>query len=279
MSTAAPAQPQHKVVSEEKWLAARKELLAAEKEFTRQRDAISAKRRELPWVKVEKNYVFDGPNGKISLAEMFRDRSQLVIYHFMFGPGWEQGCPSCSYLGDHFDGSLVHLNARDIAFSAVSRAPMPQIAAFKQRMGWRFPWVSSFNNSFNFDYHVSFTKDEMAQGKVDYNYTMQPFPSEEAPGLSVFYKNAAGEIFHTYSSYGRGLDILLGAYNFMDMAPKGRDEAGLAHTMAWVRHHDRYDDNYSIDANALYQPPKTISEAQKSASSEIGSTKSSCCHE
>ena len=267
MSTAAPAQSQHKVVSEEKWLAARKELLAAEKEFTRQRDAISAKRRELPWVKVEKKYVFDGPSGKISLAEMFRDRSQLVIYHFMFGPGWEQGCPSCSYLGDHFDGSLVHLNARDIAFSAVSRAPMPQIAAFKQRMGWRFPWVSSFSNSFNYDYRVSFSKEEMAQGKVDYNYTMQPFPSEEAPGLSVFFKNAAGEIFHTYSSYGRGLDILLGAYNFMDMAPRGRDEASLAHTMAWVRHHDRYDNGYIVDANAPYVPPK------------LTTASDSCCHD
>jgi predicted dithiol-disulfide oxidoreductase (DUF899 family) len=231
----------HKVVSQQEWLAARKELLAAEKEFTRQRDAISAKRRELPWVKVEKNYVFDGPNGKVSLSEMFRGKSQLIIYHFMFGPGWEQGCPSCSFLGDHFDGSLVHLNARDIVFSAVSRAPMPQIAAFKQRMGWRFPWVSSHQNDFNYDYHVSFTKEQMAQGKVEYNYAEQQFPSEEAPGLSVFYKNAGGEIFHTYSTYGRGLDILLGAYNFMDMAPKGRDEEGLAHGMAWVRHHDRYE--------------------------------------
>jgi len=285
MSTATKAQ-QHKVVSEKQWIAARKALLAAEKEFTRQRDAISAKRRELPWVKVEENYVFDGPNGKVPLAEMFRDKSQLVIYHFMFGPGWEQGCPSCSYLGDHFDGSLVHLNARDIAFSAVSRAPMPQIAAFKQRMGWRFPWVSSFSNSFNFDYHVSFTKEQMAQGKVDYNYTVQPFPSEEAPGLSVFYrvsgsvltdpevKNvASGEIFRTYSSYGRGLDILLGAYNFMDMAPKGRDEATLAHTMAWVRHHDRYDNGYTVDANTPYVPPKTVSSQQPKSSAD------SCCHD
>jgi predicted dithiol-disulfide oxidoreductase (DUF899 family) len=241
MSTARTAvSPKHRIVSQPEWLAARKELLAAEKEFTRQRDAISAKRRELPWVKVEKSYTFDGPSGKVSLSEMFRDKSQLIIYHFMFGPGWEQGCPSCSFLGDHFDGSLVHLNARDIAFSAVSRTPIPQIAAFEQRMGWRFPWVSSHQNDFNYDYHVSFTSEQMAQGKVDYNYAKQKFPSEEAPGLSVFYKNAAGEIFHTYSTYGRGLDILLGAYNFMDMAPKGRDEEGLAHGMAWVRHHDRY---------------------------------------
>lgn len=263
-NTSTAASAKHKVVSQKEWLAARKELLQAEKEFTQQRDTISAKRRELPWVKVDKNYVFDGPNGKISLAELFRDNSQLIIYHFMLGPDWEQGCPSCSYLGDHFDGSLVHLNARDIAFAAVSRAPMPQIASFKQRMGWRFPWVSSNANSFNFDYHVSFTKEQMAAGKVDYNYTMQQFPSEEAPGLSVFIKNA-GEIFHSYSTYGRGLDILLGAYNFMDMAPKGRDEDGLAFTMAWVRHHDRYDNNYSVDADAPYQSPKVISD--------------SCCHD
>jgi predicted dithiol-disulfide oxidoreductase (DUF899 family) len=251
MSTARTAvSAKHKVVSQQEWLAARKELLVAEKEFTRRRDAISALRRELPWVKVEKNYVFDGPNGKVSLSEMFRDKSQLIIYHFMLGPGWEQGCPSCSFLGDHFDGSLVHLNARDIAFSAVSRASMPEIAAFKKRMGWKFPWVSSNQNDFNYDYQVSFTKEQMAQGTVDYNYAKQKFPSEEAPGLSVFYKNAAGEIFHTYSTYGRGLDILLGAYNFMDMAPKGRDEEGLAHGMAWVRHHDRYDNGYQLDPAA-----------------------------
>ena len=242
MSTAKTAvSPKHKIVSQQEWLAARKELLAAEKEFTRQRDALSARRRELPWVKLEKNYIFEGPNGKVPLADLFRDKSQLIIYHFMLGPGWEQGCPSCSFLGDHFDGSLVHLNARDIAFSAVSRATMPEIAAFKRRMGWKFPWVSSNQNDFNYDYRVSFTKEQLAQGQVDYNYNKQKFPGEEAPGLSVFYKDAAGAILHTYSTYGRGLDILLGAYNFMDMAPKGRNEEGLAHGMAWVRHHDRYD--------------------------------------
>jgi predicted dithiol-disulfide oxidoreductase (DUF899 family) len=273
MSTTSTAvSKQRKIVLQEEWLAARKELLAAEKEFTRQRDAISAKRRELPWVKVAKNYVFDGPNGKTSLSDLFRGKSQLIIYHFMFGPGWEQGCPSCSYLGDHFGGALVHLNARDVAFSAISRAPMPQIAAFKKRMGWNFPWVSSHQNDFNYDYHVSFSKDEMAAGKVNYNYTMQQFPSDEAPGLSVFYKNAAGEIFHTYSAYGRGLDILLGAYNFLDMTPKGRDEDGLAHTMAWVRHHDRYEEDYQVDASAPYQPPKIIAEQSKSAAD-------SCCHD
>jgi predicted dithiol-disulfide oxidoreductase (DUF899 family) len=263
---------QRKVVSEKEWIAARKELLNAEKEFTRQRDAISAKRRELPWVKVEKNYVFEGPNGKTSLADLFRDKSQLIVYHFMLGPGWEQGCPSCSYLGDHFGGSLVHLDARDVAFAAVSRAPISQIEAFKKRMGWPFKWVSSNQNDFNFDYHVSFTKDQMAKGKVEYNYTLQDFPSEEAPGLSVFYKNAAGEIFHTYSTYGRGLDILLGAYNFLDMTPKGRDEDGLAFSMAWVRHHDRYDNGYRVDASAPYQQPQVVAGQAKSATD-------SCCHD
>jgi predicted dithiol-disulfide oxidoreductase (DUF899 family) len=272
MSTATAALTQHKVVSEQDWITARKELLAAEKEFTRQRDAISAKRRELPWVKVTKDYVFDGPTGKVSLAELFRDRSQLIIYHFMLGPDWEHGCPSCSYLGDHFGGSLVHLDARDIAFAAVSRAPMPQVAAFKQRMGWQFPWVSSNANDFNFDYHVSFSKEELAAGKVYYNYGMQSFGAEEAPGLSVFFKNAAGEIFHTYSSYGRGLDILLGAYNFMDMAPKGRDEDGLAFSMSWVRHHDRYDSNYKVDTAANYEPPKSVS-------AQPEDSRGSCCHE
>jgi predicted dithiol-disulfide oxidoreductase (DUF899 family) len=272
VSTVSAVLKQHRVVSEKEWLAARRELLKAEKEFTKQRDAISAKRRELPWVKVTKDYVFDGPTGKVSLTELFRDRSQLIVYHFMLGPNWEQGCPSCSYLGDHFDGSLVHLNARDIAFAVVSRAPMPQIAAFRQRMGWGFPWVSSFNNDFNRDHHVSFTKEELASGKVYYNYGMQPFGVEEAPGLSVFYKNTAGEIFHTYSTYGRGLDILLGAYNFMDMAPKGRDEDGLAFSMAWVRHHDRYDNSYSVDASASYTPPRIVADAPQEKSG-------SCCHD
>ncbi|HEY1423972.1 MAG TPA: thioredoxin family protein [Candidatus Acidoferrum sp.] len=273
MTTASTAaSKQHKIVSQKEWVAGRKELLNEEKEFTRQRDAISAKRRALPWVKVEKNYVFDGPNGKTPLADLFREKSQLIVYHFMLGPGWEQGCPSCSYLGDHFGGSLVHLNARDVAFAAVSRAPIAEIESFKKRMGWPFHWVSSNQNDFNFDYHVSFSKDQMAKGKVDYNYTMQEFPSEEAPGLSVFYKNANGEIFHTYSTYGRGLDILLGAYNFLDMTPKGRDEDTLAHTMAWVRHHDRYENGYQVDASAPYQPPKVISAQQKSATDN-------CCHE
>ena len=247
----------HKVVSKEKWVEARKALLAGEKELTRQRDEISRQRRELPWVKVEKNYAFDGPQGKERLADLFEGRSQLIVYHFMLGPGWEEGCPSCSFLMDHVDGALVHLNARDVTLVAISRAPQNQIESFKKRMGWRFKWVSSYENDFNFDYHVSFAQEDIASGSVYYNYTEMPgSPSEELPGISVFYKNAAGEIFHTYSSYARGGDLLLGTYNFLDLTPKGRDEDGLAFTMAWVRHHDRYSENYAVDPTAQYSPPK-----------------------
>lgn len=238
----------HEVVSREKWTEARKALLAKEKEFTRLRDELSRRRRVLPWVEVEKPYVFEGARGKQSLAELFDGRSQLIVYHFMLGPGWGEGCRSCSFLADHFDGSVVHLAHRDATLAVVSRAPWPEIEAFQKRMGWRFPWVSSYGGDFNFDYHVSFTKDEMARGEVYYNYGMQKFGSEEAPGLSVFSKDKSGRVFHTYSSYGRGLDILLGAYNFLDMTPKGRDEDGLAFTMSWVRHHDRYDETLSIDS-------------------------------
>ena len=247
---------EHEVVSPNEWITSRKELLRKEKEFTRLRDELSRQRRELPWEKINKEYVFDGPNGSEKLADLFNGRSQLIVYHFMFGPGWTEGCPSCSFLADHFDGSTVHLANRDVTLAVVSRAPWAQIEAFKKRMGWRFKWVSSFANDFNRDYHVSFTKDEMAQGKVYYNYSMGEFPSEEAPGASVFYKNAAGDIFHTYSSYARGLDILVGAYNFLDMAPKGRDEDNLAFSMAWVRHHDRYAEGYFVDQKARYVAPK-----------------------
>ena len=232
----------HKIVTQEEWLVARKAHLAKEKELTRLRDRLSAERRELPWVKVEKSYVFDGPDGQETLPELFGGKSQLLVYHFMFGPDWEQGCPSCSYLADHIDGANLHLPQRDVTLLAVSRAPLPQIEAFKQRMGWRFRWVSSYGNDFNQDYHVSFTPDEMAQGEVYYNYGMTEFPSEEAPGISAFYKDPGGAIFHTYSAYARGLDMLVGAYNYLDLVPKGRDEAGLPWTMAWVRHHDRYEE-------------------------------------
>jgi predicted dithiol-disulfide oxidoreductase (DUF899 family) len=230
----------HAVVSQSEWLAARRALLAKEKEVTRQRDELSRQRRALPWVKVDTNFVFEGPRGRIPLLDLFNGCSQLIIYHFMLGPGWPEGCPSCSFLADHFDGALPHLAQRDVSFAAVSLATMAEISAFKKRMGWSFPWVSSNGNSFNRDFHVSFTAEEKAGGKVYYNYALTEFPSEEAPGLSVFTKNEAGEIFHTYSSYARGLDILVGAYNFLDFAPKGRDEDALPWTMAWVRHHDRY---------------------------------------
>jgi predicted dithiol-disulfide oxidoreductase (DUF899 family) len=258
MATSTVDVQHQKVVSTAEWLTARKAHLAKEKEFTRLRDELSRQRRELPWEKVEKQYVFDGPNGKQKLADLFGKRSQLIVYHFMFGPGWKEGCPSCSYLADHFDGATIHLAHRDVAFAAISRAPTAEIEAFKKRMGWRFPWVSSFGSEFNYDYHVSFTPEEKArnEGKVQYNYELAEFSSEEGPGASVFYKDKSGEIFHTYSSYARGLDILVGTYNFLDLAPKGRDEDGLAFSMAWVRHHDRYEDGYFVDAAKLYSEPK-----------------------
>jgi len=231
-----------KVVDHQEWVAARKQHLLKEKEFTRLRDELSRQRRELPRERVEKQYVFEGPKAKETLADLFDGRSQLIVYHFMFGPGWAEGCPSCSFLGDHFGGMLPHLAARDISFVVVSRAPLAQIEAFKKRMGWNFKWVSSYGSDFNFDYHVSFTKDEMASGKVRYNYAEQVPFSEEGPGMSVFYQDDSGKLFHTYSSYARGLDIFLGAYNFIDTTPKGRDEEGLTpHAMAWVRHHDKYE--------------------------------------
>ncbi len=233
---------QHKVVSRDEWLVARKEHLAREKEFTRLRDRLSAERRALPWVKVEKNYVFDTPGGKRTLGDLFDGRSQLIVYHFMLGPEWEEGCPSCSLLADHFDGAALHLPHRDVTLLVVSRAPLPEIEAYKKRMGWGFPWVSSYGSDFNFDYHVSFRPEDIADGKVDYNYALQEFESDEMPGLSVFTKDAAGDIFHTYSAYARGLDILVGTYNFLDLVPKGRDEASLPWTMAWVRRHDDYED-------------------------------------
>jgi predicted dithiol-disulfide oxidoreductase (DUF899 family) len=233
---------QHNVVSQSEWLKARKALLAKEKEFTKARDALSAARRDLPWTLIENNYVFDGPNGKETLSDLFGGKSQLMIYHFMLGPGWVQGCPSCSFLADHFDGAAIHLAQRDVSLVVVSRAPLAEIEAYKKRMGWKFKWVSSFGNDFNRDFHVSFTPEEKTRGKVEYNYELTEFPSEEAPGLSAFIKGEGGDVLHTYSSYARGLDMLVGTYNFLDMAPKGRDEGALPWTMAWVRRHDEYED-------------------------------------
>ena len=247
----------HKVVSHDEWIAARTAYLAEEKAFTRARDAISRKRRELPWEKVQKSYVFEGRNGRETLADLFGGKSQLIVYHFMLGPDWEAGCPSCSLLADHFDGAVIHLAQRDVSFVVVSRAPLAEIEKFRRRMGWKFRWASSFGTDFNQDYQVSLSPEEKASGKVLYNYEMiEEFPSEERPGASAFFKNAVGEVFHTYSSYGRGLDMFIGAYHFLDIAPKGRDEEGLAWSMAWVRHHDRYQ-GATVDTKATYQEPKS----------------------
>jgi len=211
---------------------------AKEKEFTRLRDELSRQRRDMPWEKVEKTYTFEGPQGKEKLADLFAGRSQLIVYHFMFGPDWAEGCPSCSFLADTFDGAAGHLAQRDTTFVAVSRAPLGKIYPFKERMGWKFKWLSSGGSDFNFDYQVSTQPGEGE--KAEYNYGPPQIVSEERPGASVFYKNAAGEVFHTYSTYGRGLDILIPTYNFLDLTPQGRDEDGLPYPMAWIRHHDRY---------------------------------------
>ena len=232
----------HAVVSRDEWLAARRHHLVKEKELTRMRDRLSQERRELPWVEVEEDYVFDGPDGKQTLAELFDGRGQLIIYHFMFHPSWEEGCKSCSFFADGFDPLVVHLNHRDVTMVAVSRAPFEQLQAYQKRMGWSFKWVSSGDSSFNRDYHVSFTPEEMEKGEMFYNFQTTSFPSEEGPGLSVFRKTEDGKVYHTYSCYARGLDSLLGTYAFLDLVPKGRDEADLPYTMAWLRHHDRYQD-------------------------------------
>lgn len=244
----------HKVVSREEWIVARKALLAREKESTRLRDQLSTERRNLPWVKIEKPYIFDGPAGKEALADLFAGRRQLVIYHFMFAPDWKEGCPSCSFVSDHIDGALAHLAARDVTLVMVSRAPLAKLEAFKRRMGWRFKWVSSYGNDFNADFHVSFTPEETAQGKLYYNYTLQEFPSAEAPGMSVFYRDDSGDVFHTYSTYGRGVEPLVGTYMVLDMVPKGRDEDHLGFSMEWLRHHDRYGTDEFADANKPYWP-------------------------
>jgi predicted dithiol-disulfide oxidoreductase (DUF899 family) len=239
-----------KVVSQAEWRAARTEFLKKEKEFTRLRDELSRQRRELPWEKVEKEYVFEGPESRETLAGLFAGRGQLIIYHFMFGPGWKEGCPSCSYLADGFDSAALHMAQRDTTLAVVSRATLPEIEAFKKRMGWRFNWVSSFGSDFNRDYHVTFTKEQVASGEQYYNYRIGKFPSEECPGASVFAKKGA-EVFHTYSTYTRGLDILLPTYNFLDLTPKGRDEDDLPNPMAWVRHHDKYSDGKLVGVEKL----------------------------
>jgi predicted dithiol-disulfide oxidoreductase (DUF899 family) len=232
----------HKVVSREEWLAARKAHLKNEKALTRLRDLVAAERRTLPWTKVEKDYVFEGPDGKKTLADLFDGRSQLIVYHFMWRWDIDSGCPSCSFLADHFDGANLHLAHHDVGLVVITRGPVAKFGPYVKRMGWKFPWVSSYGNDFNFDYRVSFTKDDLATGKIAYNFDIIGDPKyqwDELPGLSVFYKDENGDVFHTYSTYARGLDILVGAHNFLDLTPKGRNEVEI---MDWVRRHDEYED-------------------------------------
>ena len=231
--------PQHKIASHQEWIAARQELLAREKEFTRLRDDVSRLRRDLPWEKVEKDYVFDGPNGKETLSQLFAGKSQLIVYHFMFAPDWDAGCKSCSFWADNFNGIDVHLKHRDIAFVAISRAPLAKLEAYRKRMGWGFKWLSSGANSFNFDYGASFTPEEMASGKAFFNYKIQKPPVSDMVGISVFLKGDDGALYHTYSTYERGVDMMNGAYHYIDLTPKGRNETD---TQSWVRRHDEYQD-------------------------------------
>ena len=232
----------HPVVSREEWLSARTAFLAKEKEFTRLRDELSRQRRELPWVKVDKQYVFDGPSGKETLAELFEKRSQLIVYHFMFSPAWDEGCKHCSFWADTFNGSGVHLNHRDVTFVAISRAPLARIEPFKKRMGWSFKWVSSFHNDFNFDYQASFTPEEIQTGAAFYNYAKTDPGETDREGISVFYQDESGAVFHTYSCYARGIDMMNATYQYLDLVPKGRDEDGLESPQDWVQYHDRYED-------------------------------------
>ncbi len=229
------------VVSREQWTAARKKLLALEKEHTRRRDELARLRRGLPRVKITKTYTFDGPRGKESFADLFQGRSQLIVYHFMLGPGWAEGCPGCSFVSDHIDGAIPHIQARDATLVVVSRAPLAEINAFKQRMGWGFKWLSSNGSDFNHNFHVSFTKQELAWGEVEYNFEAKKQDHEELPGASVFLRDENGDIYHTYSTYARGLEDLVGTYSYLDLLPKGRDEDALPSPMAWVRHHDKYE--------------------------------------
>jgi predicted dithiol-disulfide oxidoreductase (DUF899 family) len=230
------------IVSREEWIGARKQLMAIEKDLTKLQDEVSRKRREMPWVKIEKEYVFDTPDGKKTLADLFDGRSQLIIYHFMFGPGWKAGCVGCSFFGDHVDGANQHIAHNDVTFVAISRAPLSEIEAYKKRMGWRFNWLSSSSSDFNYDFHVSFRKEDIAKGKVYYNYEMTDASMEDLHGTSVFVKDDNGAIFHTYSAYARGDERGLGAYMFLDLTPKGRNENGPNYNLTdWVRRHDEYD--------------------------------------
>jgi predicted dithiol-disulfide oxidoreductase (DUF899 family) len=230
---------EHKVVTQKEWLAARKRLLVMEKKFSKARDQLNKERRALPWVKIGKEYIFNSTEGKLTLAELFGGKSQLVIYHFMFGPGWGEGCEHCSFWADHYDGVNYHLGARDTTLVVVSRAPLKEILPFKKRMGWRFRWVSSNQTDFNFDFHVSFTPEQIKSGKLFYNYGPLKMDIDEREGVSAFYKDSRGDVYHTYSSYARGIDLLNTSYNFLDLTAKGRDE-NPDHSQDWVRYHDNY---------------------------------------
>ncbi|HEX5154877.1 MAG TPA: thioredoxin family protein [Parafilimonas sp.] len=253
----------HKVVTPQEWLHARKQLLQKEKELTHLYDSVRAERLKLPWTEVTKNYVFDGPNGKETLADLFEGRSQLIVQHFMFGPGWKEGCVGCSFGADHAQAALVHLNNHDVSYVAVSRAPIEEIESFKKRMGWTFKWVSSFNNDFNFDFHVSFRPEDIVDDEVFYNYQKIPFLSEELSGDSAFYKDEHGNIFHTYSTYARGGESKLTTYMLLDIAPKGRNEGGPGNLTNWVRHHDKYNAGGYVSNTGRY-----VAE----------SNNGSCCH-
>ncbi len=229
------------IVSREDWLKQRIALLAQEKELTQHNDRVAEMRRQLPWTKVDKDYVFEGPDGHQTLSDLFDGRRQLMVQHFMLAPGWEEGCKSCSYMADHSDGMIPHLKERDVTFVAISRAPYDEIVRFRRRMGWQFMWVSSHGTSFNYDFRVSFAPDEVAKRPQAYNYGTMSVGRDELPGVSVFVMDETGDVFHTYSTYGRGVEVMMGTYRLLDLTPKGRDEQDLSFTMAWVRHHDRYD--------------------------------------
>jgi len=252
----------HKVVSDQDWLAAHSAHLREEKQLTRQRDALFEKRRQLPWRRITQDYRFHDASGAVHLSELFEGRSQLVIKHFMFGPDWSEGCVGCSFEADHIDGALLHLLQHDVSFAAISRAPFERLEAFRRRMGWQFRWLSSAGSPFNRDFHVSFDDEDIVEGKVFYNYAWQPFVCEELSGFSVFYRDPQGEIFHTFSAFGRGAEELLGAYVLLDMTPNGRNETGPRHDLTdWVRLHDRYDSDDRVAPTGRSQPA------------------ASCCHE
>lgn len=230
----------HTITTHDKWLEARLDLLAAEKDLTRRSDEVARLRRQLPWVRVEKTYVFESSDGPVTLAELFDGRSQLIVQQFMLAPGWEQGCKNCSFMADHTDGMTIHLAHRDTTMAAISRAPLAEIERFRRRMGWQFKWVSSYGTDFNYDFGVSFAPDDVAKGRINYNFGASPHLREELPGISVFYQDDAGDVFHTYSTYGRGVEVMIGTYRMLDLLPKGRDEEP-GQNMAWLRHHDRYE--------------------------------------